>query len=110
MYEYLCKFEYCTLLSQIEATTFQYTLVGRGWPRAVNWPAEEHDDRPERELRVELRAPDPGYKATAIALVEAATRLLECRDRMPAYAFLQYCILYTVYACLLLGCCCLFCQ
>ena len=89
----VCNIQYirreCTsLCPQIEATTFQYTLVGRGWSRGVNWPAEEHDERPERELRVELRAPDPGYAGTAIALVEAATRLLECRDRMPAYATL----------------------
>lgn len=72
--------------SQIENTTFQYTMVGRGWPRSVNFPAEEHDDRPERELRVELVGPDPGYSGTAIALVEAAVRLLESRDRMPQYA------------------------
>ena len=73
----------------METTTFRYVLVGRGWSSlaaagAGGSSARERSAPPDRELRVELVGPDPGYRATALAMVECGLRLLnEPPDRIP---------------------------
>lgn len=72
----------------METTTFRYVLVGRGWSSTPGGGPGASSDRPgppDRELRVELIGPDPGYRATAIAMVECGLCLLnEPPGRIPA--------------------------
>lgn len=65
------------------ATEFSVTLVGRGWSEPSSEPLDNHATEPDRQVVVRVSGRNPGYGATATALVISALTILRESDKMP---------------------------
>jgi short subunit dehydrogenase-like uncharacterized protein len=63
---------------QLEKTSFSILLIGKGYSS----DDVSRQQAPDREIRVKVTGPDPGYVATPIMLVHAALTLLEERRKI----------------------------
>lgn len=68
---------------QISESTFNMTLIGRGYLSRVEDVEKPHDDLPTQNVITRLTGPDPGYTTTSICMVQAAYVLMAERDKLP---------------------------
>lgn len=67
------------------ATRFKITIKGNGWPKTdkLAEPTDQFTDPPSKNLIAKVTGPNPGYGATCVALLVAATTILKDSDKMP---------------------------
>ena len=68
---------------QLRDTSFQMTLVGKGWADKLSEPSDEPNEPPNKTLVVVVKGKDPGYTATSTCLVQAGISLLKDQDKLP---------------------------
>jgi len=67
------------------ATRFKITIKGSGWPSSEKQaePTDQYKDPPSKNVIARVTGSNPGYGATCVALLVAATTILKDSDKMP---------------------------
>ena len=68
---------------ELKKTTFNLTLVGKGWSEKFTDISKSPTKPLNKELIVQVSGPDPGYVATAICVTQAALVLRDETDKLP---------------------------
>lgn len=67
----------------MENTTFTMSMEGRGWEEKLSSPTDQYTEPPNKKLAIRVSGTNPGYGATCVALLLAATTILKEGDKMP---------------------------
>ncbi|KAI1289820.1 Saccharopine dehydrogenase-like oxidoreductase [Halotydeus destructor] len=65
---------------QVKSTSFQMTLIGRGWPGRLSSPTDELSGPPSEKIIGKVTGPEPAYDAASTMIVQAAITILKERD------------------------------
>ncbi|KAI1289826.1 Saccharopine dehydrogenase-like oxidoreductase [Halotydeus destructor] len=65
---------------QVKCTSFEMTLIGRGWPEKLASPTDEPSEPPSKKIFGKVTGPEPAYDATSAIFVQAAITILKERD------------------------------
>lgn len=68
---------------QVNETSFQMILVGRGWPEKLASPTDEPSAPPSKTIVGRVTGPEPAYAATSTFLVQSAITLLKEQETIP---------------------------
>lgn len=68
---------------QVRESSFQMTLIGRGWSDQLASPTDEPEEPPKKIIEVKVSGPEAAYDATAIFMVQSAVVILQETDRIP---------------------------
>lgn len=66
-----------------ENTNFEMTFYGEGWNETLAEPTDKFDLPPNKKLTTRVVGNNPGYGATCVALLLAATTILKQHSKMP---------------------------
>ncbi|XP_055325410.1 saccharopine dehydrogenase-like oxidoreductase [Sitodiplosis mosellana] len=66
-------------------TKFSVTFYGQGWPKeeALSEPTDQHTTLPSKKIVTRVTGTNPGYGSTCIALLLAATTILNEKEKLP---------------------------
>lgn len=68
---------------QIAGSSFTMTFVGKGWSSKLP-VSEQHKEKPDKTMKVQIVAPECGYVCTPICFVQCALCVLKEADKLPS--------------------------
>lgn len=67
----------------MESTNFEMMFAGEGWKETLAEPTDTYETPMNKKIITKVTGHNPGYGATCVALLLAATTILKDNSKMP---------------------------